>query len=387
MARRWISGIIALLALTLVSACSASSAANSGASSSANSGASSSANGTDLAAAQAGVTTYLATPTKILQTVPLPRTPPTGKTFAFLSANNPAAQLAALGAQQAAAAVGWHYLHIQYDPANPASLQSAFSQALAEHATVVTESGLAQSQFSASTIAAYAQAGVPIIVAAAAPVSPSATILGPVQGASAFISSGTGLADWFVADSKGTGEALVENVPGFPVLTQFKDAFETRVAQLCPSCVVKSIDITLPDVAAGTLVSSVVTALKADPKLNYVVFDDGDFAIGITSALKAAGLTQVKVAGQILDSTGAAALSSGTESAWMGWDGTYQGYAAMDMALRWVEKVPLTSNDAFSPTQLLTEANIGSTTEWAQPSDALQQFEALWKVSTASGSS
>ena len=32
-------------------------------------------------------------------------------------------------------------------------------------------------------------------------------------------------------------------------------------------------------------------------------------------------------------------------------------------------------------TQLLTKANVGSITEWNYPTDALQQFKALWKIS------
>lgn len=372
--RQGISAVAALGIVLLASSCSSSNGGGTSA------GGTSGSSKADVSAAQAGVTSYLKAPARILQTVPLPKAPPKGKTLAFLSANNPAAQLAAQGAQQAARAVGWNYFHIIYDPANPGSLGTAFSQALARHVTVVVESGLAQSQFSASTVAAYHKAGVPILVAAAAPVSPTSTILGPVQGSTAFLASATGLADWFVADSRGSGQVLIESVPGFPVLGQFGDAFRARVQKLCPACGIKTIAVSLPDVAAGKLISTVVSTLQSDPKLGYVVFDDGDFAIGITSALKAAGLGRVKVAGQILDSVGAAALRNGSESAWMGWNGYYQGYAAVDMALRWIEKAPLTSNDALSPTQLLTKGNIGSTSEWAEPGDALQQFEKLWKV-------
>lgn len=370
--------VVASIALILgLAACGSSSHPSSASTPSA----AASSSGAMLSQARAAVAREMAPPTAILQTVPLPSAPPKGKTFIMLTANNPAAQEAWQGAQAAAQAVGWKFSHIEYNPANPASLQSAFSSALAQHPTVVCESGLPQSLFGASTISAYKKAGVPIIVAAAAPVQPTSEILGPVQGSAAFDATGTGLANWFVADSNGKGQALVANVPGFPVLSKFKDSFQSTVANLCPSCGVKVIDITLPQVAGGQLVSTVVSTLRANPKIDYVVFDDADFGLGIVSALKAAGLTNVKVAGQIQDTSATQALRDGTEAAWMGWSGSYQGYAAVDLALRWVEKAPLTNNDDLSPTQLLTHANIGQTTVWSQPADALAQFKKLWHVS------
>ena len=39
------------------------------------------------------------------------------------------------------------------------------------------------------------------------------------------------------------------------------------------------------------------------------------------------------------------------------------------------------AQEGVQRTQLLTKANVGSITEWHSPTDALQQFKALWQVS------
>lgn len=338
-----------------------------------------------FSAEQAVVAAAMKTPTKISQTVPLPEPAPKGKKLVFLVANNANATLAWEGAAAAAAAVGWKFDHIVYDPTNLETLEASFASALALHPTVVAESGLAQTQFGAATIKAYAKAGVPIIVAAATPVTPSKTILGPVQGATVFTEGGTILANWFVNDSQGTGSALVVDVPAFPVLGSFGEAFSSTVASLCSTCNVDTLDIPLSEVDAGQAVSAVVAHLQANPSIKYVFWCDSDFAIGITSALSAAGLTDVKVGSQLMDSTAQAAIQAGTEAVSTGFAGEYQGYAVVDMALRWVEHAPLGHLDALSPTQLFTSANISSSTfggseVFNAPSNALQQFEKLWKV-------
>ena len=64
-----------------------------------------------------------------------------------------------------------------------------------------------------------------------------------------------------------------------------------------------------------------MSALRSNSSADYLVYDDGPFADGITSALASAGLTsKVKVIGEAADVTGVAALKAGTEQAWTGFD-------------------------------------------------------------------
>ena len=125
-----------------------------------------------------------------------------------------------------------------------------------------------------------------------------------------------------------------------------------------------------------------VSALRSNPSANYLVFDDGPFADGITSALSAAGLSgKVKVIGEAADNAGVAALKNGSEQAWTGYDPGYQAYLAVDSMFRDSEGMPIPlAQEATQPTQLLTKSTIGNTTVWSAPANPLGQFKALWKL-------
>jgi ribose transport system substrate-binding protein len=335
-----------------------------------------------VATAKAAVVKALQPPTQIGQTVPLPSKAVSGKSIIFVSNGLPATAQIAGGVQQAAKAAGWSYSTAAYDAANPSTLQAALRTALQKKPTVVAEAGTPQTQFGASTIAAYAAAGVPIIEGSTFPISASQTLIaGPAGGASEQ-SIGKTLADWFIADSNGKGTALLESVTAFPVLLQYANAFRSEVSRLCPGCSVKTIQITAAQVGSGALIPAVVSDLRANPTLKYVFFDNGEFADGIVSALSAAGITNVKIGGRSMDAQGLAEMQQGKESAWTGSSYSLQGNAIMDTALRWVMKAPGAANNIVIPHQLITQANAAQTkAPYALPADGLAQYKKLWRVS------
>jgi ribose transport system substrate-binding protein len=323
---------------------------------------------------------FLTAPTTIGQTTPLPSTPPKGKSVVWVGTSEPTNVQLQTAAGAAAKALGWSFSVVDFDPSNPATLDSAFTTALAKHPLGVFESGTPQSQISSSVLSAYAAAGVPIVLSGAYPFTTTKTILGDADSFANDARMADAMADWFVVNSGGSGKAILEHVPGYPILDGFTDTFKSKVATLCSACSVKEVDVTLPEVAAGQTVSVVTSAVRSNPSYKYIFFDDGDFAVGINSALSAAGITGEKIGGEAIDAEGAAALRSNTQSAWTAFSGFYTAYASVDVLLRWLEKAPGAANDDVQPTQLLTPSNIGSTTTWNAPNNALAQFEKLWKV-------
>ena len=143
------------------------------------------------------------------------------------------------------------------------------------------------------------------------------------------------LADFFISDSKGKGNIVIEHVPAYPILEGFTDGFQAEVKELCPDCKVKIQDITIPDLTAGKVPSVMVSALRSNPDADYVGFDVGPFAAGIDSALAAAGLSdKVKVIGEAADEAAIAALKSGKQTAWTGFDPVYSTRVMMDAMFR-----------------------------------------------------
>src|SRR6185436_20766579 len=66
------------------------------------------------------------------------------------------------------------------------------------------------------------------------------------------------LADFFVSDSKGKGNVVIEHVPAYPILGGFTDGFQAEVKALCPGCKVQIQYSTIPDLTAGMVASVMV---------------------------------------------------------------------------------------------------------------------------------
>ena len=321
---------------------------------------------------------FLAPPGRINITTPLKSPVPPGKKVIFVGTSEPSNVLCQTAVEQAAHAIGWSYSEISYDPANPATLQAAFQSALAKHPNYVVEAGVPTTLIPSSTIQQFQQAGVKLAVTASYPSTLTSTIIAGTDGYANDALMGQELAYYFVANSGGKGNALIEHVPAYSILDAFTGAFTSTVKSLCPSCQYQFVNVTLPQLAAGQTSSLVVSALRRNPAVNYLVYDDGDFADGITSALAAAGLSNVKVIGQAADTQGLAGLRAGTEAAWTGYSPTYEGYETVDAMIRNAEGLPNDPNEAVQPTQLLTPSTVGAAAAWNLPGDALSQFLKLW---------
>jgi ribose transport system substrate-binding protein len=372
--------IAGLLMLAGLAAACGSSGSSTPTSSSTGGGTATGGDAAVVAKAKADLAQYLAVPNEITQSTPLPSAPPKGKSIIFLSQSDvPNVVAIGTGGIAAAKSIGWSASAITYDPSSPASLQAAFSSALIKHPTAVVVTGSDPATFGSSTLAAYKAANIPIIVTDEASVP--AGLLGNPGGPEYFTAVGKALADWFVADSGGTGSVLLAHVPAFPTLNVYNKAFTDQVNSLCPDCKVQTVDISVSQLGQGQTASVVVAALRKSPSTKYVIFDDGSFASGINSALSAAGLSDIKIGGVDGDADNLAAIRSGTQQAWITSSSYNSGYASVDIALRYVEKAPISTDD-LQPFQLITKDNIGSLTTWSYPANAAAQYLKLWGVAS-----
>ena len=369
---------VALAACGSSSSSTTSSAASGGgtATSSASSGGSSS-----TSAVAAALTPYKSLPTTINITTPLKSAPPAGKTVVMLGTNNPSNVLVQQEMAKLAKDAKWNFSVVSYDPANPGTFTQAETTALSKHPQYLVEAGL---PLTASQIAMAKNAGAKWILDSVYPVSIGGAVLAQSDAYAQDALMGKIIADYFVSDSGGKGNAVIEHVPSYPILDGFTTGFANEVKAQCPGCKTSTTNITIPDLVAGKAGSELVSALRSNSSANYLVFDDGPFADGITSALSAAGLNgKVKVIGEAADVAGIAALKNGSEAAWTGFDPGYESYENMDIAFRDAEGMPIPlAQEAQQPTQLLTKDTIGSTTNWSAPTDAEAQFLKLWHLSS-----
>jgi ribose transport system substrate-binding protein len=376
------AAIVAVFALVVALAACGSSSSSSSTAASSGSGsatlAAASSGSASTSAAAAALTPYKALPSSINITTPLSSAPPKGKTIVMLGTNNPSNVIIQQGLAKLAKLAGWNYSLVTYDPANPGTFTQAETTALAKHPQYLVEAGL---PLTASQLAMAKSAGAKWILDSVYPVSVTPPVIAQVDSYAQDALMGKIIADYFVSDSGGKGNAVIEHVPSYPILDGFTTGFANEVKAQCPACKMSTTNITIPDLVAGKASGELVSALRSNPSANYLVFDDGPFADGITSALSAAGLGKVKVIGEAADTAGIAALKNGTEAAWTGFDPGYQAYEDMDIAFRDAEGAAIpVSQEAVQPTQLLTKDTIGSTTNWSAPSDAQTQFLKLWHL-------
>jgi ribose transport system substrate-binding protein len=361
-------------ALALAACGSSSSSSSSSASGASSSSGSSNAN---VAKATAALQQYKADVTKIGISTPLKSAPPSGKTLVMLATNNPSNVQLQQSLKKLAALVHWNYQQVSYDPANPATFGAAVDTALTKHANYIAEAGV---PLTPALIKKVQDGGAKWALTAVYPATVKSPIVVDSDAFANDANMGKIMANYFVSDSGGKGNAVVEHVPAYPILDGFTNTFQSEVKSLCPDCKITMANITIPDLVAGKAPTTLVSALRSNPDANYLVFDDGPFAAGVGSALSAAGL-KPKIIGQAADQTAIAELKAGRQQAWTGFDPVYSTYQMMDGMLRDAEGMPVPqAQEATQPTQLLTKDNVSSITNWSQPTDALAQFKKLWLI-------
>jgi ribose transport system substrate-binding protein len=367
------AGLTAAISMTAAACSSGSSSGSTGSTAPAATGSSSA----QVAAAQAFIAPYLATPSKIGPSAPLTSKAPAGKTIVNMMCTT-SPQCAAINKAEAtaAAAVGWTLKTIPYDATNAATLTSGMQTALRYHPVAVSLSGIPEALWQ-SEIPAYQAAGVPIIPQQVGPVTISATVPVNVGDDSSVVGKVVG--NWFISSSGGKGRALVVDVPDFGYLKEITTTMTGTIAAGCPGCSVTVLNATIAEQASNSIVPAVVSALKRDPSVDYVLAADGVLIPGLSSAMSAAGITGMHVGGTLATAETEQAILNGTETAFTTYNSGYLGWQTVDVALRLVEKMTIPPYDAGSPTQLVTKATVGTPSDSADaPADYPQQFQKLW---------
>jgi len=362
--------------------CGSSSSTNSNTSSATSSGHAAAPATAGVSAAEKQLRGYDTAPTTIGTYPTLKTAPPKGKTVVYIGTSEVQNVQVNKTIQQVAALAGWKFYSVSYDPANPATFLAAFNTAVTKHANYVMEADTPLppqviSEATAHDIKLELDSGYP---------TPTT---GPVIDDSGSYADtrlwGELVADEFVVASHGSGKAVEEAVPQYPVLDGFASGFKSTVKADCPKCSIAVVDVTLAQFEAGQLISAVISAVKSHPGYDYLVTDDGPFFDGIRSALSAAGISGEQIMGEVGDAEGFQAVKAGTELAWAGYSVPFDGFQMMDAAFRNAEGLPVPTADATQPVELVTHANAGSLQlssldGWNYPTNALQQFERVWKI-------
>jgi len=375
------AGTATIAIVTALAACGSAQSASTGgvAASAASTASTASSNASDSGSMPRVVASYAKAPTAIPITTPLETSPPKGKTFVFLQCDVAQCTEESTAMKAVTAAIGWNLKVIPYQSENPATIISGLQQALQLHPAAVGLTGIPQIEWQ-SELPAYEKAGVPIVVGDVGPQVLSKTVVANIANDLNTQVTAKVLADYFIAKTGGKGKILQFQVPDFPILGAFDQAFRADVAASCANCSVTTLTGTVAEVTSGGSTAAIVSALQRNPQDTWLVTDDGPWVDGLPSALAAAHL-QVKIIGEGADVTDETDIKAGTMTAFTAVALDYGMWAMLDAALRHVEGMPNAANEGLLPIQLLVKGESFTVSEsYNQPGDYAAQMEKLWHL-------
>lgn len=338
-----------------------------------------------VAAAEAYLAPYLKAPTSIGVTTALKSKPTAGKLLVKLIYPTPTEQAASDYTAQAAAMIGWKYKAITI-AATPEGIQQAFESALQLNPapTVIEEAGYDADTFKAQLAEAKSR-GISVITDSATATAGSDGIVAALNGPSAAYTNGKILAAYVIGESGGNVHAASFNISSITVINHFVTGFQAGLKEWCPSCTDTVVNQQESDLGTD-LPQNVVSELQANPSINYAVFSFGDMTEGVDQALRAAGLSKVKIVGQTADVSNIAAIKAGTEDAFVSFSNPILGFQTVDAAARVSEGMTEPASVAnWLPVQIIDKSNVGSiltdsTGQYYGIANYADQFKALWHV-------
>jgi ribose transport system substrate-binding protein len=331
----------------------------------------------DVAAAKALMEKYSAPMTDV-HLPPLEKKPAPGKKVAIVVNSTPGSLSLKDGVVAAAEALGWTAIPVIYDAAKPTGLIDAFAQAVDDAPDGVVTTALNQSDY-AQAAASLKEKGIPVVTSTTTdPVS--APVIANVSNSASWAESGRSAAAYVVAKLGGKASVAMFNIPSFPILKVYEDAFRDEYHSLCADCHYESHPVQPGDI--GTKVpTQVVSAVQRTPSINVALMGFGAVSTGVSGALASAGLNDVKVLGISASMDNITALSKGTEEMWVGFPLQTLGWKSVDALARYFNNEPVeVATTVQTPIQILTKDNVADHPELPEVVDYAGIFKKLWLV-------
>jgi ABC-type sugar transport system substrate-binding protein len=339
--------------------------------------------GSGLEAAKADVAKYTKESSEIGVTKPLTGKPPK-KTIAWLECELESCPYETVGMKAATEALGWDLKVISSKSNDPGP---AMQQAIDAGVDFIASSGESPALYKAQAQAAQDK-GIKILSCYDTTDPDPAKNLYTQCGDEAFVEkTGPLMANWAIADSEGKANVLIVNIPDFPVLVAEVDAYKAEFKKNCPDCKLSELDVSIDDLVGGKVPAAVASKLQSDSSINYVFNTFGSLPIGLTAALKSAGLLdQVKVYGQDSSKADLEEIVAGTMSAWSADPKAYAAWLMVDAAARLSLNMPLDEERqaAALPTLIIQDKETAQKIldeggDWNPPNMA-ESFKKLWGV-------
>lgn len=241
----------------------------------------------------------LSQPVTELDLGPAPSSIPENKTVFYITCSVPVCAEIGSGVEEAVAALadkGWTIKTTSHQD-TPDTVAAAFDAAIAAKPDVVMTSGNPREWFQ-TQLDTLESMNIPVISwSIPEPFEPGKGIAVNILSGDDYFYYGVVMADYAYANSPNKNILFV-GLPVFPVLSLVQDGFKAEIELICPECTVKFQEIGLADLGTN-LPGQMVSALQADPNLDFIAYAFGGMMFGVPEALEAAGLVdQAKAVSQ-----------------------------------------------------------------------------------------
>jgi ABC-type sugar transport system substrate-binding protein len=372
--RTRVSGLLAAaVSLAVLAGCSSSG----GSSPSDDSGSANSGGGAKVDEAKSLVAKYEAALTSF--NLPAMKAKPVvGKKVIFVGNNTPNVHSEMVGADAAAKALGWTLNQVVFDPTKPTGTQDGFAQAVSDNPDGVITAGQDLTTFSAAA-QQFAAKKIPVVSSATADtVTPP--LIANVNDGAQYELAGRITANYIIAKKGADANVAMFNVPSYTSLAQYETGFKAEYLRLCPSCKYKALAVQIGDI--GTKVpAQVVSTVQTDPKINFAVMGFGTISVGVPAALRTAGVSSLKIVGELPGVDNISGLLTGAEDMWVGAPLYGLGWKAVDALARHFNNEDVAiDTSAPTPYQILTKDNAPKPAALPEVVDYAEYFKKLWLV-------
>lgn len=377
--KRTLAGLAVIAVVAIVAGCGSSdSSSDTGGSESAQ------VDQSGLKEAENGLAESLKRPTSIGLDQPIKKPIPGGKHISFVVPAIPSAIEFGPHLEDAAEALGWTAETIEGGLA-PEEYKAAFDQVVRNQPDAVVAAGIPPEAVEPELEELNA-AKIPIVLISAEPPPRNAEILADVAEGTTHHGYGEGLAEWVTADSGGTANTLLINIPEIPVVTQVQKGFESRYRELCPQCALET--KIFPATTIGKeLPQTLASYLRSHSDVDYVAASTAAMFLGLPGALAEAGISGVKLASNALTPSDVVNIASENYETAGNLAGLFENpWHAVDVLARhFAGEPPTPQTNATQPEWMLSKENESEwggkpEDKWPIVADYEEQYKELWGV-------
>ena len=336
-----------------------------------------------VAAAQANLDRYNTNPTD-LPGVPaeaLKSLPKKGSKLYFLTAPGTVAGFAD-DLKAAAGALGMEVTVID-QVGTPEGVTAAWDQVLADKPTVVIDAGFPPAMYQNQFDEYVAAGGIVLGYGIGVPDLPEGVRFNLVGlDSTTVVEAGTLMADFVISDAKGSDAQVAFFSAPYDIVQLEQKGFEDELAKCATCSIVSSVNPDLATIGTG-LPAQVVSILQQNPDVKYAVFAFGGMTVGVTNALKAAGL-DVKIVSQAGDGAfNVGAVRDGDQAFDVAYGYTFNAYRLVDAAARAIAGQDI--GTPSTPLRILTPETIDAVEfradgNWLAYPDMLALFKKAWGI-------